>query len=207
VEAWYPSWPGGYRDEIGFRFGAPFGDTEFTDLGDGFEVRQLFTEFTHWPNCICCYRYEEFMRFYEDGRFQIGFVSHGPGCDDLSVYRPFFRIDLALNGRGGDEVWAWDANQWVEVAEEMEFYPFVDDLSPDNEKLATFDGDTHYRWQMFRSDPSVWTKPASSWSISKKVKGTVPFSPVPATPLCRRANGSMAIPFPGKTRSSGGCRC
>ncbi len=24
---------------------------------------------------------------------------------------------------------------------------------PTNEKLATFDGDTHYRWQMFRSDP------------------------------------------------------
>ncbi len=154
VAAWYPSWPGGYRDEIGFRGSVPpYGPTEFTDLGDGFEVRQLFTEFTHWPNCICCYRYEEFMRFYEDGRFQIGFVSHGPGCDDLSVYRPFYRIDLALNGRGGDEVWAWDTNQWVEVAEEMEFHPFVDDLSPDNEKLATFDGGTHYRWQMFRSDP------------------------------------------------------
>jgi hypothetical protein len=154
VEAWYPSWPGGYRDEIGFRGSVPpFGPTEFTDFGNGFEVRQLFTEFTHWPNCICCYRYEEFMRFYEDGRFQIGFVSHGPGCDDLSVYRPFYRIDLALDGRGNDDVWAWDINHWVEVAEETEFHPFVDDLSPDNEKLATFDGDTHYRWQMFRSDP------------------------------------------------------
>ncbi|MCZ7671992.1 MAG: hypothetical protein M5U34_35130 [Chloroflexi bacterium] len=57
VEAWYPSWPGGYRDEVGFRASVPpFGPTAFTDFGDGFEVRQLLTEFTHWPNCICCYR-------------------------------------------------------------------------------------------------------------------------------------------------------
>ncbi len=154
VEAWYPSWPGGYRDEVGFRASVPpFGPTAFTDFGDGFEVRQLFTEFTHWPNCICCYRYEQFMRFYEDGRFQTGFVSHGPGCDDLSIYRPFFRLDLALDGRGGDEVWAWESNQWVEVNEEAEFHPFVNDLSPADEKLATFDGDTHYRWQMLPSDP------------------------------------------------------
>ncbi|MCB8984360.1 MAG: hypothetical protein H6659_11080 [Ardenticatenaceae bacterium] len=154
IEAWYPSWPGGYRDEIGFRASVPpFGDTQVTDLGNGFEVRQLFTEFTHWPNCICCYRYEEIMRFYDDGRFDLGFVSHGPGCDDLSVYRPFWRVDLTLNGRGGDEVWAWDTNQWVPVAAESEFFPFVDDLSPEGEKLATFDGETHYRWQMTRTDP------------------------------------------------------
>ena len=63
IEAWYPSWPGGYRDEIGFAATVPpFGDTLINDLGDGFEVRQIFTEFTRWPNCICCYRYEEIMR-------------------------------------------------------------------------------------------------------------------------------------------------
>ena len=154
IEAWYPSWPGGYRDEIGFRSSVPpFGDTQVTDLGDGFEVRQLFTEFTHWPNCICCYRYEEIMRFYEDGRFALGFVSHGPGCDDLSVYRPFWRVDLTLDGREATDVWAWDTNQWVEVAEETEFFPFVDQVSPEGEQLATFNGDTHYRWQMTRTDP------------------------------------------------------
>jgi hypothetical protein len=154
IEAWYPSWPGGYRDEIGFRSSVPpFGDTQVTDLGDGFEVRQLFTEFTHWPNCICCYRYEEIMRFYEDGRFALGFVSHGPGCDDLSVYRPFWRVDLTLDGREATDVWAWDTNQWVEVAEETEFFPFIDQVSPEGEQLATFNGDTHYRWQMTRTDP------------------------------------------------------
>ncbi|MCZ7671993.1 MAG: hypothetical protein M5U34_35135 [Chloroflexi bacterium] len=30
------------------------------------------------------------MRFYEDCRFQTGFVSHGPGCDDLSSTAPSF---------------------------------------------------------------------------------------------------------------------
>lgn len=99
VEAWYPSWPGGYRDEIGFAASVPaFGGTEVTDLGNGFEVSQLFTEFTHWPNCICCYRYEEIIRFYADGALEFDFVSHGPGCDEIPSYRPFWRIDLDLDG-------------------------------------------------------------------------------------------------------------
>ena len=35
VEAWYPSWPGGYRDEIGFAATVPpFGDTIINDLDD-----------------------------------------------------------------------------------------------------------------------------------------------------------------------------
>ncbi len=154
VEAWYPSWPGGYRDEIGFAASVPpFGGTEINDLSDGFEVRQTFTEFTRWPNCICCYRYEQVVRFYEDGRFEPRFVSHGPGCDDLSVYRPFWRIDLTLNGAGDDEVWLWDTTQWVEAEEEFETFPVVGDLSPDGHMLSTFNGDLHYRWAMERTDP------------------------------------------------------
>lgn len=154
VEAWYPSWPGGYRDEIGFTASVPpFGDTQVDDLGDSFEVRQLFTEFTHWPNCICCYRYEEIIRFYEDGRLEFRFVSHGPGCDDLSVYRPFWRIDIDLDGPDNDSVWLWEETSWNEALTEIEIYPLVEDLSPDGYKLATFDADVHYRWYMERTDP------------------------------------------------------
>ncbi len=110
VEAWYPSWPGGYRDEIGFSASVPpVGDTNIDDLGDGFEVRQLFTEFTRWPNCICCYRYEQVIQFYEDGHLEFRFVSYGPGCDDLSVYRPFWRIDLDLDGPENDRCMALGA--------------------------------------------------------------------------------------------------
>ena len=154
IEAWYPSWPGGYRDEIGFAATVPpFGNTQVNDLGDGFEVRQIFTEFTRWPNCICCYRYEEVLRFYADGRFEPRFLSHGPGCDDLSIYRPFWRIDLDLNGGPGDEVWLFDETQWVEQATEFETHPVVDGVSPEGHKLATFDGDLHYRWALERTDP------------------------------------------------------
>lgn len=154
VEAWYPSWPGGYRDEIGFRASVPpYGGTAVTDLGDGFEVRQLFTEFNHWPNCICCYRYEEVLRFYADGSFETNFVSHGPGCDDLSVYRPFWRIDMTLDGRNSTETWLWEDSAWAPLEVEAELHPFVNDLSPDGDKLATFNGDTHYRWHMTRNDP------------------------------------------------------
>jgi hypothetical protein len=154
VEAWYPSWPGGYRDEIGFAASVPpFGGTDIVDLSNGFEVRQLFTEFTHWPNCICCYRYEEIIRFFADGTMEFEFVSHGPGCDDIPLYRPFWRIDLDLDDPTGDEVWVWQESQWKEAREEVELHPFVDDLSPDGQKLATFDGDLSYRWRMLLSDP------------------------------------------------------
>jgi hypothetical protein len=154
VEAWYPSWPGGYRDEIGFNASVPpFGDTQVEDLGDGFEVRQLFTEFTNWPNCICCYRYEQVVRLYDDGRLEFRFVSHGPGCDDLSVYRPFWRIDLDLDGPENDGVWFWEGTSWSESVTEFETYPVVEDLSPDGFKLATFDEDLHLRWLMERTDP------------------------------------------------------
>ena len=95
IEAWYPSWPGGYRDEIGFNATVrPFGPTELNELEDGFEVRQLFSEFTRWPNCVCCYRYEQIVQFYADGSLDFRFTSHGPGCDDLSIYKPFWRIDV-----------------------------------------------------------------------------------------------------------------
>lgn len=154
VEAWYPSWPGGYRDEIGFNASVPpFGDTQVTDLGNGFEVRQLFTEFTHWPNCICCYRYEEVMQFYADGAFEARFVSHGPGCDDLSVYRPFWRIDMDINGPEGDHATVWQNGAWTEAQQEFELFPMVDDVAPDGTKLGTFDGDTLYTWQLFHTDP------------------------------------------------------
>ena len=154
IEAWYPSWPGGYRDEIGFAATVPpFGGTEILDLSDGFEIRQLFTEFTRWPNCICCYRYEQTIRYYADGRFELVFVSHGPGCDDVSIYRPFWRIDLDLDGPAGDEVWLFNETQWIESIEEFETYPVVNNLSPEGHKLATFDGDLHYRWSMKRTDP------------------------------------------------------
>jgi hypothetical protein len=154
VEAWYPSWPGGYRDEIGFAASVPpFGGTNIIELNNGFQVSQLFTEFTHWPNCICCYRYEEIIRFYADGSLEFDFVSHGPGCDDIPIYRPFWRIDLNLDDPIGDQVWVWEQEAWVEVKQERELHPLEDDLSPNGDKLATFDGDLHYRWRVLPTDP------------------------------------------------------
>lgn len=159
VEVWYPSWPGGYRDEIGHSASVPpYFDTTVTEIEhdgeDGFKVSQLFTEFTRWPNCICCYRYDQTMAFYEDGTFEARFVSHGPGCDDLSIYQPMWRIDLDLDGRLGDEIWTWDTNQWVEMTEETELELIADNnVSPDGEKFAIFDGDLHYRWSYIGEDP------------------------------------------------------
>ncbi|MEM8862371.1 MAG: hypothetical protein AAGD96_28980, partial [Chloroflexota bacterium] len=103
VEVWYPSWPGGYRDEIGSAASVPpYFDTNVDSVEGGFRVSQLFTEFTRWPNCICCYRYEQAIALFDDGSFETQFVSHGPGCDDLSVYQPLWRIDLDLKDEVND---------------------------------------------------------------------------------------------------------
>ncbi len=153
IEVWYPSWPGGYRDEIGFQAAVPpkFG-TNVTDLGDGFEVRQLFTEPFDWPNCICCYRYEQVMRFFADGSFEPRFVSHGPGCDDPSVYRPFWRLDLELDGEAGNEVWLWQDGAWTEMPAETTF-DLYQDTSPLGDKVAQVVDGLSYRWRPERNDP------------------------------------------------------
>lgn len=155
VEVWYPSWPGGYRDEIGSAASVPpYFDTNIDTIEDGFRISQLFTEFTRWPNCVCCYRYEEALTFFEDGSFETQFVSHGPGCDDLSVYQPLWRIDLDLKDEGDDEVYAFGSGQWNEVTEEVELDIIPGkEWSPEGEKLATFDGDLHYRWSYISEDP------------------------------------------------------
>lgn len=161
VEVWYPSWPGGYRDEIGFQASVPpYFDTRVEDIEGGFQISQLFTEFTRWPNCICCYRYDEGLALFEDGSFETRFVSHGPGCDDLSIYQPMWRIDLDLKDPNRDSVWVWREDQWVEQQEEGEIELIFDnDLSPDDTKIATFnlesDGseDMHYHWSYHGQDP------------------------------------------------------
>ncbi len=153
VEVYYASWPGGYRDEIGAEASVkPKFGTIVTDLGNGFQVDQLFTEPFDWPNCICCYRYTQRLTFYADGSFEPEFIAHGPGCDDPNVYRPFWRIDFDLDGAEGDSVWTWEEDQWTQAATEREI-SLYEDLNPWGEKIATFDGETHYRWQPVRTDP------------------------------------------------------
>ena len=153
VEAFYPSWPGGYRDEIGSNSTVPpkYG-TQVTEFDDGFSVRQLFTEPFDWPNCICCYRYEQIIHFYEDGTWEPRFISHGPGCDALAEYRPFWRIDLDLDGAEDDSVWAWEGMQWISADRELDLDLFGN-VSLDGEKLATYDGDINYRWKPIPTDP------------------------------------------------------
>ena len=154
VEVFYPSWPGGYRDEIGQGASVrPYYGTQVNDLEEGFEVSQLFTEFLSWPNCICCYRYEQKMRFFADGSFEAGFVSHGPGCDDLSTYRPFWRINLAGVSAESGGIRFWDAREWLEAEKELEL-PLFERLSPGGEILYTFREEGGYSWIPELTDPS-----------------------------------------------------
>jgi hypothetical protein len=153
VEVWYPAWPGGYRDEIGYASSVPpkFGTT-VRSLENGFEVHQLFTEPFNWPNCICCYRYEQTIRFYDDGSFEPSFISQGPGCDDLSIYRPFWRIDLDGVSEDDDQLWEWDGDGWVEVDRETEVSLFTP-LSLEQSRLAVSNGEQFYEWRPIPTDP------------------------------------------------------
>ena len=130
----------------------PADGTHVNDLGDGFEVRQLFTEFLTWPNCVCCYRYEQILRFYADGTLGLHFISHGPGCDDPMIYRTFWRIDLDLDGPENEELLVWEDDQWVEAETEMSL-PLFESLSPDGEVLITGAGQFRYRWLPLPTDP------------------------------------------------------
>lgn len=152
VEAYYPSWPGGYRDEIGFASTVPpkF-DTRLIEMEDAFQIRQLFTEPFDWPNCICCYRYVQVMTFGADGSFEPDFVSEGPGCDELSEYRPFWRFNLAMNGEANESLYYWDETQWTEAQSEQDLPLYETGI--DGERLITLAGDITYRWIPERSDP------------------------------------------------------
>ena len=153
IEAFYPSWPGGYRDEIGTNATVPpLFNTRIAELEGGFEVRQLFTEPYDWPNCVCCYRYEQIMIFYADGKFETNFISHGPGCEDLSEYRPFWRIDIALNGEEDDQAWYWNETGWSFANTESEF-SLYDPLSLEGGRLVTLDQTMLYEWVPAWTDP------------------------------------------------------
>ena len=139
VEVYYAAWPGGYRDEIGFNASVlPKFDTRISSFADdSFEVRQMFTEEFNWPNCVCCYRYDQIMRFYADGTFDHRFVSYGPGCDDLSSYRPFWRIDHALDDDANNNVYTWNEAEadWALVEAEAGIALFGA-TSPDGANVA-----------------------------------------------------------------------
>lgn len=153
VEAYYPSWPGGYRDEIGFSASvSPYFGTNISDLGDGFEVQQLYTEFLRWPNCICCYRYEQIIRFFADGSMEFDFLSHGPGCDDLSSYRPFWRIDLDIGQTTNDETRFWNGEEW-ELADSEFDLDLFEPLSPEGYRLYTEADGEGYLWSPIPTDP------------------------------------------------------
>lgn len=153
VEAYYPSWPGGYRDEIGYEASVPpkFG-TRIGAIADGFEVRQLFTEPFDWPNCICCYRYEQVLQFFADGSFGTQFVSQGPGCDELSEYRPFWRLDMAIGDNGQDRAYLWQDEQW-QLAETEADISMFDKRFINGERLAITNGDLTYSWIPEATDP------------------------------------------------------
>ncbi len=152
VEAYYPSWPGGYRDEIGFASTVPpkF-DTRLVEMEGAFQIRQLFTEPFDWPNCICCYRYIQVMTFGADGSFEPDFISEGPGCDELSEYRPFWRFNLAMNGEANESLYYWDKTQWTEAITEQDLSLY--ETGVEDERLITLAGDATYRWIPERSDP------------------------------------------------------
>lgn len=153
VEVYYPSWPGGYRDEIGYSSSVPpyFG-THIREFDGGFEVSQLYTEFLRWPNCICCYRYEQIIRFYADGTFEPDFISHGPGCDDISEYRPFWRIDLDFGGQPVTEVQVWDEGHWTEAETEFSV-PLFEGQSPGDGLVYFATSEENTIWKPLETDP------------------------------------------------------
>lgn len=82
----------------------------------GFEVVQDF-RMPYW-GANCNYRYEQHDQFYTDGRFRIVGQAFGRGCSSNGIYRPVMRLDLGLDGAGGDSFAMWDGAAWQPQATE-----------------------------------------------------------------------------------------
>lgn len=110
----------------------PVGQTQIVDLLEnstvvGFEVVQDF-RMPNWEvGGACYYRYEQRMRFWQDGRFRIVSGSFGRGCGTSATqpyYRPVVRIDVAVDGDDNDSLFLWDGLQWQLQAEETYRTPY-----------------------------------------------------------------------------------
>ena len=101
----------------------PYGETKVRDLlGEndnviGFEVVQDF-RMSNWGG-NCAYRYEQHIRFYNDGRFRVVSAAYGRGCQQIGVYRPLVRIDIAVDGSANNNFATWDGAEWQPHQTEM----------------------------------------------------------------------------------------
>ncbi len=135
---------------------SPFGETQVFDLLDGagdvvgFEVVQDF-RMNLWGNA-CNYRYDQHIQFFKDGRFRVVSGAYGKGCGTNALYRPVFRIDIAVNGDSGDSYARWDGSGWEAVSGEQYFTPYADgvhgphEFTPEgiNAQVQDQDGKRYY---------------------------------------------------------------
>ncbi len=124
----------GFRDVTGCNAGGggfhifPYGETKVRDLTDddnnviGFEVVQDFRMGNWGANCN--YRYEQQIRFYDDGRFRVVSVAFGRGCNPIGTYRPLVRIDIAVDGSADNNFATWDGAEWQ--SHQTEFWQLQD---------------------------------------------------------------------------------
>lgn len=126
----------GYQDSTGCSSGGggftiyPYGETQVLDLLDGqndvigFEVVQDF-RMGSWGS-QCNYRYEQRIRFYNDGRFRPVSGAYGQGCGPTALYRPVVRINIAVNGDANDRFARWDGSDWQTMTTEDYLVPYVE---------------------------------------------------------------------------------
>jgi PKD repeat protein len=126
----------GYQDSTGCSSGGGgytiyhYGYTQVLDLLDeesnviGFEVVQDF-RMSSWGN-NCNYRYEQRLRFYNDGSFRPVSAAYGKGCGTNSLYRPVVRINIAINGDANDRFSRWDGSDWQVMETEDYLVPYAE---------------------------------------------------------------------------------
>jgi PKD repeat protein len=71
----------------------------------------------NWGN-NCNYRYEQHIRFYNDGSYQFLAASYGKGCGPNALYRPLVRIDVAVDGDVKDTFLRWKDSAWEKLTTE-----------------------------------------------------------------------------------------
>lgn len=86
------------------------GDVRHDRFRGGFEIGADF--------CAGPYAYTQLWRFHADGRFSAWLTIHRGGIHEAHTYHPHWRLDLDVDGAGGDALEARRRGDWQRVARE-----------------------------------------------------------------------------------------
>ena len=129
-----------------------------------------------WP-VPCNYSYTNRFAFYADGTWEMLGISKGRGCGTQGVYRPIFRIALAVEGQVTER---WEGASWQRLTQEQWLLPEAQEArSPDGAQLRL--GPPGNRWEL---RPDAGSRPDNAFVYLTRAKPEEGASDLPSIGDC-----------------------